>query len=111
MWLNPNICDSLLDPERKYHIFRYDRSARRGGGVCIMVNREFNAISVPISSNYFDVELVCVDVLYCNAKCRLICVYRSTDSSHQSELFSAHLVPCLETRETHWCYLALLHYW
>ena len=60
-----------------------------------------------ISSNYSDVELVCVDVLYCNAKCRLICVYRSTDSSHQSELFSAHLVQCLErlTGVTWPCYI------
>ena len=74
-WLNSNIRDSLLDPERKYHIFRCDRSDRRGGGVCILVNHELNAVCVPIPSSYSDIELLCIDILCCSAKCRFIGVY------------------------------------
>jgi len=103
-WLNKNICDGFLDPDRKYCIFRCDRNDRRGGGVCILVNCELKAIRVPVLDSYSDIELVCVDI-WCNAKCRLVGVYRSTDCKQQSEPYVRQLVQCLEslTRVTWYC--------
>ena len=50
---------------------------------------------------------MCVDIWYCNAKCRLVGVYRSTDCKQQSEPYVRQLVQCLEslTRVTWPCYI------
>jgi len=80
-WLNSNIPDGLSDPSHRYHIFRCDRNVRRGGGVCVLVNRELNAVNVYISECYLDVELLCIDIIRCKANCRLVAVYRSTDNT------------------------------
>ena len=95
-WLCNNVPDGLLDPECKYRIFRCDRDARRGGGVCVFVNREFNAVEVNVCDDYPDLELLCIDVIYCKAKCRLITVYRSTDHAQQSVAYTKQLVHCIE---------------
>ena len=96
-WLNSNIPDGLLDPSHRYHIFRCDRNVRRGGGVCVLVNRELNAVNVDISECHSDVELLCIDIIRCKANCRLVAVYRSTDNTQQSDKFTKQLVQCIES--------------
>jgi len=95
-WLNSKIPDGLLDPNNKYHIFRCDRNERRGGGVCVLVNRDLGAINVSVSDAYTDVELLCIDIIGHNFKCRVITVYRSTDDAHQSEMQTKLLFQCVE---------------
>jgi len=96
-WLNSNIPDGLLDPSHRYHIFRCDRNIRRGGGVCVLVNRELNAVNVDISECYSDVELLCIDIIRCKANCRLVAVYHSADNTRQSDKFTKQLVQCIES--------------
>ena len=36
-WLNNDIPTSLLDPDDCFDVFRRDRKASRGGGVCCLV--------------------------------------------------------------------------
>jgi len=96
-WLNSKTPHGLLDPNNKYHIFRCDRNERRGGGVCVLVNRDLCAINVSVSAAYTDVELLCLDIIGHRVKCRLITVYRSTDDAHQSEMHTKLLLQCVET--------------
>jgi len=95
-WLCNNVPDGLLDPECKYHIFRCDRDARRGGGVCVLVSRELSAVEVNFCDDYSDLELLCIDVIHCKAKLRLITVYRSTDPTGQSVAHTKRLIGCIE---------------
>lgn len=107
-WLNNNVPDSLLDPRGEFYVFRRDRDAHRGGGVCMMVNRKLGAVNILIPNSYFDAELLCVDVLYNSAKCRVIVVYRSTNSLQQSVTQTEQLLRCIEdlVRVSWPCYIA-----
>jgi len=96
IWLNGNILNGLLDPEGKCPIFLHDRKERRGGGVYVLTRRELNAFNIPVSDSYSDITLLCVDIAYCNAKCRIIVIYRSTDITQQSDICTKQLVQCLE---------------
>jgi len=84
-----------------------DRSERRGGRVCIVVSRELNVSSVDVSKSYSNVEVVCIGIMYCRVKCRLIAVYRSTDRAQQSEDFTKQLTHCLDNlSQVTWpCYI------
>jgi len=94
-WLNGDIPNGLLDPEGKFHIFLHDRKERRGGGVCVLTRRE-HAFNIPVSDSYSVIELLCVDIAYCNAKCRIIVICRSTDIIQHSDMCTKQLVQCLE---------------
>ena len=106
-WLNCNVSNGLLDPEGKCHIFRYDRSLKGGGGVCIFVHKALNAVECKLTGWHPDMQVCCVDVISQGTKCRLINVYRSTDALNQSEIFTKQLVQCLETiTNVYWsCYI------
>ena len=95
-WLNDNIPNRLLDPQ--FHIFWCDRKEWCNGGICVLIPRDLpvNAHNVPVSDSYPDAELLCVDITYRNAKCCMVVLYRSTDTTQQLEMCTKQIVQCLE---------------
>jgi len=55
------------------------------------LSRELRSLRVTVPSCYSDIELVCVDILYCNAKCRLVGALIFGSSDHSRVDFTAVL--------------------
>jgi len=62
-WLNPDICDGLLDPQSDYTILRHDRIGARGGDVCILIKNRYTVAPVCLAERLSDLEFVCFDLL------------------------------------------------
>ena len=75
-WLDSKVDDSHFNL-RNFQIFRSDRTAKKGGGVAIIIKDVFPAVRiesiVPDGALH---DLVCVDLHTNNQHYRLICVYR-----------------------------------
>jgi len=58
-------------------VYRHDRCSV-GGGVAVFVKNAICSVAVDIGlpAEYQHVEVVCVDLSFLNAECRVICVYR-----------------------------------
>jgi len=78
-WLTPDFTDGLLDPQHKFSIYRCDRIASRGGGVCVLVTRQLKSHNIchdtEIGERSF--EIVGVDIINQTRKIRMISVYRT----------------------------------
>jgi len=74
----------------------------------MLVSRKCNAFKVHVSEVFSSIEVLCVDTLYCDVKCRFIAVYRPTDAFSQTEESTVHLVKCIESlvHVTWPCYIA-----
>lgn len=81
-WLNPDIPNGLLDPEHRYTVFRSDRTARRGGGVCIFVASKLRCHEIMLAdTEKFDdaaaVDLMMLDIVAKQNKYRFMLIYRT----------------------------------
>lgn len=94
-WLDSSIPDSMLTASNNYMCYRKDRD-RRGGGVCIMARPEISLVPVMLPEKLTGLEIVAVDLLGLDVKCRVVLVYRapSCDTLAQSEMLD--LVSCLK---------------
>ena len=94
-WLSSeNICDSFLDPDNNYTIFRQDRKTR-GGGVCLLIDKMFRCIPVSVELDLLGVELLCVDIVTHDGLTRLAVCYRSTSLARASLEANFRLIHCL----------------
>ena len=77
-WLKPCSPDSLLlGDNRNYTVFRKDHVDSQGGGVCILSRTDtVKAVRVDISSNFKDIDILCIDILNACPPVRLIVGYR-----------------------------------
>ena len=74
--LDDSIPNSFLISQNQYKCFRKDRD-RSGGGVCIIVKSDIAVVPVKLPEKFHDLEIVAIDIIGCNIKCRIINVYRS----------------------------------
>ena len=91
-WLNNDILDSMIIPSDRYAIVRTDRQNRRGGGVCAIINKQYNIIPIvtPIS-----VEIVAFYVIFHSTKYRFIVCYRPPDYDSNANNYLSTLFNCL----------------
>jgi len=94
-WLTPDISNSIFVPTNSYFCFRKDRQAGSGGGVFLMIKKSqyISVHQVPLSAQYDNAELICVDVSDHTGSLplRIVVAYRPPDysSSENALLFSA----------------------
>jgi len=71
------LANSLIDPKGLFNIYRCDRCCDfPSGGVCILVHRTLDSLSVDIDYTLFpNVEIVACHVFNCSRKFLLICSY------------------------------------
>ena len=94
-WLNSSIPDSLLNDNGRYTVFRYDR-LQRGGGVCLLLDKYVltKTVQIVLSNEYSTLELIAVDVWYCNCKTRFVLLYRPPHVASDID-YHSKLVKCL----------------
>ncbi len=87
-WLDETDNDSLLNING-YHLFRRDRSLRRGGGVCIYVREDLNASLDTRYSKNPAIEIIWIKIssqIHKNRHCKDIligCIYRPPAASNE----------------------------
>ena len=87
MWLNNGIPDSFVCP-KDYVVYRHARCSV-GGDVAVFIKYVICSVAVDIPAEYRHVEVVCVDLAFLNAECRVICVYQKPGfSCHRSQLYA-----------------------
>ena len=75
-WLNDKITDGLLDPKSRFNIFRCDRTACLGGGVCIFVSKAVRSHQIDIDyAIYKHAEVVACTIFIGRAKVNVVCCY------------------------------------
>jgi len=94
-WLNSGIPNGLLDPNGKYNIVRRDRPIQRGGGVCIMIDKNFSYYEVPCETDGA-VELVAVDIVLGLCKYRFVNVYRPPTRNASASPDTKELLSCIK---------------
>jgi hypothetical protein len=73
-WASSTLSDAELSLDNRYNVHRCDRRGKRGGGVCILSDRNLSVS--PVLSNGGDAELVAIDVHLSPLKIvRLCCAY------------------------------------
>jgi len=98
-WLNPSISNSALTGDLNYSVFRKDRDDSYGG-VCIMINEELlKAVPVALPTKYSNLELVVIDIINLQSKCRVFVCYRppSSDSDSSAVQYSLDMCECIES--------------
>lgn len=95
-WLDASITSGLLDPDDKFYILRNDRN-RKGGGVCVFVNKRFQVLEVVINSRFAELEILCFDILYCSADIRFFLVYRPPGYSPECVKYFSNMIECFES--------------
>lgn len=93
-WLNNTVTNNMLDPDRKFNIYRCDRPTKGGGGVCVFINRDIQMIEVDIVSSYPLVEGICVDLIG-DYRIRIITIYRPGGNTTQDALVMTQICDCL----------------
>jgi len=84
----------MLDPEFMFTVFIADRQRVRGGGVCVLVNKNIKAVEVHLQDTPSDVDMLCIDLLF-SQPYRMFVVY--SPPSVSSELATiTELVKCME---------------
>ena len=93
-WLTESVADGMLDPESMFTVFRSDRQRARGGGVCLLINKHIKAVQVQLQNSPSDVDMLCIDLLFCQPY-RMFVVYSPPSVSSELVTMSS-LVRCLE---------------
>jgi len=99
-WLTDGITDSMLDPENRYYVLRYDRQVGRGGGVCALIKRSFHIVINNLLGLSDGLEVLSFDLLDLYSPYRVIVVYSpptscANNSNAATERMS-QLIRCLE---------------
>ena len=94
-WLTDDISNGLLDPHSEYTIIRTDRKSRKGGGVCVLINKKHNVIPVQLANEYADLELLAIDFLSVLPKVRVFVVYRPPYYDLKAVLYTEIMIDCL----------------
>ncbi len=79
-WLDNTVPSALLS-FGYYAVIRKDRLERRGGGVLLLVRREFDFVQINIPEIFADVEAVLVDLKLRDTLLRLAICYRAPNVS------------------------------
>ena len=98
-WLTNDFPNGLLDPDNKFDIYRCDRVGSRGGGVCVLISKQFKSVQINANINIVDdgFEIVVVDVIAkTTRKLRLISIYRQPRNDSTGIAHVRQLVACLE---------------
>ena len=64
--------------------------------MCVLVNRELSAVNVTVSNCYSGIEFLCTDIIRWKTICHLVAIYRSTDITQQSDVYTKQLVQCID---------------
>ena len=100
----------MLDPERRFNIYRRDRQHRPGGGTTAMISNSIKSYEYDLNYDECNIvnacgcDVLCVDVLVQKFKYRLITVYRPPSSCFGDKsdlLMKTSLLTDLVTRLTH----------
>ena len=89
-WLNDGVTDSMLDPERRFNIYRKNRHNRPGGGTMAMIPTSFKSYEYEMNveeqclSDNCGCEILCVDIFFHKHKYRCIILYRPPSSCFKS---------------------------
>ena len=92
-WLTDSTPDSLIC-HGDYTVYRHDRITLRGG-VAIFVKAAIHSEMVAIPKQFESVEIVCVDLIFDDADCRVICLYRKPGFSDVDLAYINDCVNCL----------------
>ena len=98
-WLNSSISNNALTSDLNYSVFRKDRDDSYGG-VCVLTNDDlFKAVPVILPTKYANLELVVVDIVNLQSKCRVFVCYRppSNDSDRSAVQYSIEMCECIES--------------
>ena len=98
-WLDPSITDNVLVDCHNYSVYRKDRKDGYGG-VCILVNNHvFHGVSIALPDKYDDLEIVSVDLLNLQCKCRIIATYRppSPNTDANAIQYCLKLSECIDS--------------
>lgn len=102
-WLNDSVPNQLLTDNSGYNIIRKDRvnNVSHGGGVAILYNAQFTALSIDIPSQFNHVELCAVDIYFDSMKpLRVFTCYRPPATSNRDTnavSYIADLCSCIDT--------------
>jgi len=105
--LNEKLPDSLVDPDSKYNIVRYDRHNFEvnigAAGVCALISKQFKYAEVNISREYPTLEMCCFDILCGNDQCRVFNVYHRLSKGPEGRKYMCELIACLNKyTQTKW---------
>jgi len=97
-WLHKGITNGLLDPERQFTVLRHDRSVTSGEGVCAFVSSSLQVTPVNLGKKYFNLELLCFDLLAPNSYFSIcyFLVYRASSFFNQARSRICLLTECLK---------------
>ena len=90
-WLDSDFTNGLLDPLSKFVFYRHDRCDVRGGGVCILIHKDFN--SLPVNVDYSMNSSDAAEIIACTVLCRklkitIAVVYLAPNLSSKNFLLS-----------------------
>ena len=92
-WLDENISDGNLSYNHaQYSVLRYDRPTRRGG-VFAFIDKQLNFVSIALSQDFTQLEVICVDIIRSRYKHRFIAVNRPP---HYDLQCTINMMNCLE---------------
>lgn len=95
-WLNSCTPDSIFGLQRNFSLFRKDRTDQSGGGVCVFVANDLIATVIELPPELAHLELLCLDLLVCEAKYRVVCCYRPPYYDMHAQNYVIDLIKCLE---------------
>ena len=93
-WLTDDVTDPMIDQNNRYQVFRNDRKAQVGGGVCALIVKSINCTRLSLSETDQAVlikskcELLCLDISTASTKFRLILTYRPPNSSFDKHILA-----------------------
>jgi len=96
-WLHTGICDGAIDPRGLYSVIRKDRVGVRGGGVCILVRRKYQAVPIVFKADYCELEIIGVTFHDFHPKLDIFAVYRPPNRDCEAKQYMQLLIDCLKT--------------
>jgi len=92
-WFSSDITNSMIVPNDMYHVVRFDREGKSGGGVCALISKMYNIIPVSTPDN---VEIVAFDVVCPSCKFRFVVCYRPPYYDPTALRYLDKLIECLD---------------
>lgn len=94
-WLHPHIYDGVIDPNRKFKIFRKDRVNAKGGGVLVLVRRCYSVERLSFNSKFNILEIVGIRLLDFKPNVTVFAVYRPPSYTAEALTYMTLLIDCL----------------
>jgi len=95
-WLNADYPDSFLGFDGNFSVYRKDRTAGIGGGVCALISSRLNSKPVFLKEKFNHLEIIAFDVQFESIKYRIITGYRAPSYDNLAESYAADFICCLQ---------------